>query len=180
MRSTVPLTKIYTFFFPCYQFYSKSTLRILLNDIGLIELTRALAGGVLQDAEIKRLKSLSVQSRSQLDVEEMRTMETERKLRASLAQTICLRSRHRITRWNVMTQKLLGRERKRHFGRKVKTLREHTLLLKKMLAHANTKIRKMANKALTDTNGEYGHKKNKQDHEKEPSYLCGAILILVK
>ena len=128
----------------------KSTMRILLGDVGLVHLTRSLASGVLQHSEIKRLKNLSVQCRSQLDVEEMRTIETERKLRASLAQTICLRSQNRITRWYILTQKLVGRERKRSYVRKAKTLREHTTLLKKMLTHANNKIRKITNKQLSN------------------------------
>ena len=82
--------------------------RQLLSDVGLIHLSRVLANGVLRDSEIRRLKNLAVQCRSQLDLEEMRTMEAERKLRASLAQTLSLRSQNRVFRWYILQNKLMA------------------------------------------------------------------------
>ena len=104
-RSLPPSSRL-----PASPFSLSSVLsrRQLLSDVGLIHLSRVLANGVLRDSEIRRLKNLAVQCRSQLDLEEMRTMEAERKLRASLAQTLSLRSQNRVFRWYILQNKLMA------------------------------------------------------------------------
>ena len=54
------------------------------------------------------------------------------------------------------THLFVQREKKKLHTRKMKTLRDHTVLLKKMLSHANVKIRKLTNQRLESADGDDG------------------------
>jgi len=105
-----------------------------------MSLTRSFITGKVVNQEVEVLKATLIRQSNELELETMRRVEAERKLKLATAQVIKLRADAKIFRWARMTARLEVRRLKLHHTREAESLRQHNELLQQMVLNLRKKL----------------------------------------